>query len=93
MKAEALKIVVLDYQFDRLNACESAVMSALKETRMKADVTKVSEPPFLARLNVWERLPALEINGKIWSRPSKDAFSKKEVIGLLEAHYLNFRTK
>ncbi len=83
-----MDITILDHNFDRLNACEVSVKRALKELGMKAIVTKVSEPPFLSRLNVWEKLPALQIDGNIWSRKSKDAFSTDEVVKLLKNNYM-----
>jgi len=39
-------------------------------------------------MNVWDRLPALEIEGRVWSRKSRDAFTKSEVIALLRKHYM-----
>ncbi len=84
-----LDITILDHNFDRLNACEVSVKRALKEVGMKAIVTKVSEPPFLSRLNVWEKLPALQIDGLIWSRKSKEAFSTDEVVKLLKNNYMD----
>jgi hypothetical protein len=82
-----LDITILDHNFDRLNACEVSVKTALKDLGMKAIVTKVSEPPFLSRLNVWEKLPALQIDGLIWSRKSKEAFTANEVLQLLKNNY------
>ena len=84
-----MEITVLDHDFDRLNACEASVKKALKTLGMKAVVTKVSEPPFLSRLNVWDRLPALQIDGNIWSRKSKEAFRADEVVRLLENNYMD----
>lgn len=84
-----MEITVLDHNFDRLNACEVSVKQALKALGMKAVVTKVSEPPFLSRLNVWEKLPALQIDGLIWSRKSKEAFSADEVVKLLKDNYID----
>jgi len=84
-----LDITILDHDFDRLNECEASVKRALKTLGMKAVVTKVSEPPFLSRLNVWERLPALQIDGLIWSRKSKEAFRADEVVTLLKNNYMD----
>ncbi len=64
--AQTMKIVVLDHQLDRMRECEQAVQQAVREVGLKAEVTMVSEPPYLARLDVWDRLPALEIDGMIW---------------------------
>jgi len=82
-----LRIVVLDHQLDRMRECEQAVHQAVRELGLKAEVTMVSEPPYLARLNVWDRLPALEIDGMIWSRKPGEAFSVSEIVGLLRKHY------
>ena len=88
-----MDIIILDHRFERLNACEVSVKKALKTLGLKAVVTKVSEPPFLSRLNVWEKIPALQIDGLIWSRPSKEAFSTDEVIQLLKNHYMKSANK
>lgn len=88
-----LNITILDHDFDRLNSCEASVKKALKELGMKAIVTKVSEPPFLSRLNVWEKLPALQIDGLIWSKKSKEAFRADEVLKLLKSNYMEKQKK
>lgn len=85
---ETLTIVILDHDIDRIQACEDAVQGAIRELGLKAVVTQISEPPYLARQNVWERLPVLEINGLIWSRKSGQAFSKREVVDLLRNKYM-----
>ena len=82
-----LTITVLDTQLDRMRSCERAVYLALKEVGMKAIVTINAEPPYLARLNVWDRLPALEINGKIWNKKQGDIFSADDVVKLLQKFY------
>ncbi len=87
--AHTLKIVVLDHQLDRMQECEQAVQQAVRELGLKAEVTMVSEPPYLARLDVWDRLPALEIDGMIWSRRPGEAFTSSEIAGLLRKHYVN----
>jgi hypothetical protein len=84
-----ITIAILDCQLDRMQACEQAVQQAVRELGLQAAVTQVSEPPYLARLNVWERLPALEINGLIWSRDSSQAFTTSEVRRLLLKHYVD----
>jgi hypothetical protein len=87
--AEMISITILDCQLDRMQECEHAVQQAVRELGLKAAVTQVSEPPYLARLNVWERLPALEIEGLIWSRESSQAFTTSEVRRLLQKHYVD----
>ena len=81
--SEAIRITILDYDLDRINACEKSLYQALRELGLKGVVVHISEPPYLARLQVWERMPALEIDGLIWSRASTEAFKKDEVITLL----------
>jgi len=78
-----LLITVLDHDLERMNACEIAAKLALKELGIEGNVSKVSEPPYLSRLNIWERIPVLEIDGKIWSKKGKAAFTKDEVVRLL----------
>ncbi len=79
-----LTITVLDHDLERMNACEMAVKLALKELKMEGIVGKVSEPPYLSRLNIWERIPVLEIEDRIWSKKGKAAFTKDEVVRLLK---------
>ena len=82
-----LTITVLDTELDRMRAGERAVYQALKKLGMKAVVTLNAEPPYLARLNVWDRLPALEIDGKIWNKKQGDLFSADDVVKLLQKFY------
>jgi len=84
-----LVITVLDHDLDRMNACDKAVKQALKEVGLKANVAQVCEPPYLSRLNIWDRMPALEIESKIWSKKGKEAFTKDEVVRLLTMLYLD----
>lgn len=78
-----LVITILDHDLERMNTCEIAVKQAVKEVGLDASVIKMSEPPYLSRLNVWERLPALEIEGKIWSKKVGKAYTNSEVVKLL----------
>jgi hypothetical protein len=82
-------ITVLDHDLDRMNACEEAVKRALKKVGIRANVTQVSEPPYLSRLNIWDRMPALEIEGKIWSKKGKEAYTVDEVVRLLTMLFLD----
>ncbi|MBT4092207.1 MAG: hypothetical protein HOE30_27270 [Deltaproteobacteria bacterium] len=84
-----LVITVLDHDLDRMNACEEAVKRALKKVGIRANVTQVSEPPYLSRLNIWDRMPALEIEGKIWSKKGKEAYTVDEVVRLLTMLFLD----
>lgn len=79
-----LIISVLDHDFERMNACEAAVKQAIKKVGIEATVTKMSEPPYLFRLNIWGRLPAIEIEGKVWSKKGENAFTSDEVVRLLQ---------
>lgn len=82
-----LKITVLDIDIERMRICERSVHQAIKELGIKAEVTVNCEPPYLSRLDIWDRLPALEIDGLIWNRKSAGAFTSQEVVGLLQRHY------
>ncbi len=82
-----LRIVVLDHDVERIRACARAVHQAVKQLGIDAEVTINCEPPYLSRLDVWGRLPALEIEGLIWNRKSTEAFTCDEVVGLLKHHY------
>jgi hypothetical protein len=85
---QTLTIVILDHDINRIRICENSVQKAVRELGLKAVITQISEPPYLARKNVWEQLPVLEINGLIWSRKSGQAFSKGEVVSLLRNKYM-----
>ena len=82
-----LRITVLDHDIERMRTCEQAIHLAIKELGLKAEVTVNCEPPYLSRLDVWEKLPALEIEGLVWNRKSVKAFTKEEVVELLRRHY------
>lgn len=88
-QTDSLEVVILDSDLQRMNLCEKSALKALKEANLKGVVTKVCEPPYLARMDVMGRLPALEIDGMIWSRPSKEAFGVSELVKLLKKHYCN----
>jgi hypothetical protein len=80
---EKMKIMILDNDLDRMNRCEDNIRQALKSLQLKAEITKVCEPPYLARMDVLGRLPALDVDGDIWSRPSRNAFNVPELLTLL----------
>lgn len=79
-----LTITIIDHDLDRINTCEASIRGALRQLQIQASVTQVSEPPFLARLNMWDRLPVLEIQGNYWSRPGNKPFTVDEIITLLK---------
>jgi len=87
-----LLITVLDHDLERMNACEEAVQLALKELKIKGTVSKVSEPPYLSRMDVWDRIPVLEIEGRIWSKKGKEAYTKDEVARLLTMLFIDDET-
>ncbi|MCP4754130.1 MAG: hypothetical protein GY866_24860 [Proteobacteria bacterium] len=82
-----LRITILDTKLDRMRACEKAVHEALKGLGKKAVVTLNAEPPYLTRMNLWDRLPALDIDGTIWNKKNKDTFTADEVVRLLNKYY------
>ena len=86
MEDTVLRINILDHDPERLFACEQAFNAAIRQLAIKAVVTQISEPPYLARMNVYDKLPALEIEGLIWSRKSSEAFTKDEAVRFLQRY-------
>lgn len=69
------QIILWESNGETIRACELAVYEALKELGIKATVTVNSEPPLIARNQLWERLPVLEIQGLHWSLRPGCAFT------------------
>lgn len=78
-----LKIVIWDNDPQRITEIDRNLHSAVNQLKLKALILSNSEPPSIARENLLDRLPVLEIAGRYWSlRPGK-AFSQADCISLL----------
>ncbi len=73
------EIIVWESNGELIRACELAVYEALKGLGLKAIVTVHSEPPLIARNQLWERLPVLEIRGQRWSLHPGQPFTAKQL--------------
>jgi len=76
------EIILWESDGEIIRACELAVYEALKELGLKAIVTVNSEPPLIARNQLWERLPVLEIRGLRWSLRPGQPFTAKQLTRL-----------
>ena len=78
-----LQIVIWDNDPQRIAEIDRNLQSAANQLKLKALILSNSEPPSIARENLLDRLPVLEIAGCYWSlRPGK-AFSQADCISLL----------
>jgi hypothetical protein len=82
------EIIVWASDGEVIRACELAVYEALKELGLKAIVTVNSEPPLIARNQLWERLPVLEIRGLRWSLRPGQPFTAKQLTRLFATVFL-----
>ena len=78
-----LKIIIWDNNQQRIAEIDSNLQAALNELNLKAVILSNSEPPLLARENLLNRLPLLEMAGRYWSMHPGVAFSKADCIRLL----------
>lgn len=65
-----------------IHDCECAVCEALKELGIKAVVLINAEPPLIARNQLWDRLPVVEVRGRRWSLRPGEPFTKEQLVGL-----------
>ena len=61
-----LKILIWDTDPARIARIDRNLHKAFKLLGIKGVVTCNSEPPSLARANLFDKVPVLEINGKYW---------------------------
>jgi hypothetical protein len=78
-----LQIIIWDNDKQRIAEIDKNLHVALNELKLKALILSNSEPPSIARENLLNRLPVLEIEGRYWSMRPGSAFSKKDCISLL----------
>jgi hypothetical protein len=78
-----LQITIWDNDRQRITEIDTNLQVALNELKLKALILSNSEPPSIARENLLNRLPVLEIAGHYWSMRPGRVFSKKDCISLL----------
>ena len=81
---EILEIVLWECDYKIIRECEIALHEALKKIGLKAVVTVNCEPPLIARNQLWDRLPVLEINGLYFSLHPGRAFTVEELLRLFK---------
>lgn len=83
------QIILWESNGETIRACELAVYKALKELGLKATVTVNSEPPLIARNQLWGRLPVLEIQGLHWGLRPGCAFRAEDLKLLFSKIFAN----
>jgi hypothetical protein len=78
-----LKVVIWDNDPQRIAAIDRNLQAAATELGLKLLILSNAEPPSIARENLLERLPVLEIAGRHWSRRPGHAFSRADCVALL----------
>jgi len=78
------EIILWESDCKTIRACEIALHEALKKLGLKAIVTINSEPPLIARNQLWGRLPVLEIQGLHLSLRPGCAFTVEELTRLFK---------
>ena len=73
------RIILWESEGETIRTCQLAVYEALKELGLKAIVTVNSEPPLIGRMQLWGRLPVLEIRGLHWSLRPGCAFRAEDL--------------
>ncbi len=61
-----LNIVIWDLYPERIAQIDKNLHVALRNLGLKGTITSNSEPPSLFRANMYNRVPALEIEGNFW---------------------------
>ena len=83
------EIILWESDCKTIRACEIALHEALKKLGLKAIVTINSEPPLIARNQLWGRLPVLEIQGLHLSLRPGCAFTVEELTRLFKKIFAN----
>ncbi len=78
-----LRITIWDNDAARAAEIDRNLHTALSDLGVDALVLLNSEPPLLARENLLQRVPVLEIAGKYWSKTPGKSFSIQDCVALL----------
>lgn len=78
-----LKITIWDSDPRRIAEIDRNLQTALSRLKMHALILSNSEPPLLARENLLNRIPVLEIAGRYWSKSPGRAFTVEDCASLL----------
>lgn len=78
-----LTITIWDNDADRIAEIDRNLRKSLSGLKMQALILSNAEPPLLARENLLDRVPVLEIAGKYWSKKPGKAFTIQDCVQLL----------
>ena len=76
-------LIILDTNVERMNKCETSLLSAAKDIGVNINVDKVSDPLHLERLQVYDKIPAVQAGEMFWSMNNNRAFNSQEARRLL----------
>jgi hypothetical protein len=76
------EIIIWASDVETIHACETAACEALKQVGVRATILINSEPPLIARNQLFERLPVVEIRGMRWSLRPGQPFTTEQLVGL-----------
>ncbi len=78
-----MEISIWDIKPERIAEINKNLRAALYEAGMKANIMIMSEPPLVARMNLTEKVPLLEIDGMYWSLKPGETISQSACLALL----------
>lgn len=79
-----IDITIYDLDPERLSIIDKNIKSALKKLNLKGEITLISEPPLISRMNIYHRIPVIEINNQYWSKTIYETISENDCIELLK---------
>jgi len=82
-KTPFLSITIWDNNAARMAEIDHNIHLVLRELKLKGIVNSISEPPLLARENLLNRVPVLEIEEKYWSLKANTVIGQTEIKNLL----------
>lgn len=78
-----LPVTIWDSSAQRINEIERNLLLAASEAGLALELTVMSEIPLLGRKNLLSRIPALEIEGMLWTIRPFEAFTLEQCRSLL----------
>ena len=80
---EKLAVTIWDSSAARIIEIEKNLQLAAREQGMELSIAVMSEIPLLSRRNLLSRIPALEIDGMLWTLRPHESFTLDECRTLL----------
>ncbi len=78
-----INITIWDLQPARIHRIEQHLADALRDLQIKGNINSMSEPPLLSRMDMLHRIPALEIDGSLWTLSADREMSYELCFSLL----------